>query len=100
MTILRWTLDSCPCVIRFDPATETFDDYEARCDEHRTLQNQALYDGVKAHNNSFNNQYSVGPTPTEQELEDEANRITGLKIAEAARIRANGPTERRTPGPP
>lgn len=95
MTILRWTNDSCPCVIQFDPATVTFVAWEARCDEHKLLVMQALLDAVLIHNNGFNNQYSTGPTPTEQEIENETNRITGLKIAEAARIRANGPTERR-----
>jgi len=100
MTILRWTVDSCPCVIQFDPATGTFVDFEARCDEHKLLVFQALFDAVLIHNNGFNNQFSVGPTPTEQEIEDEVVRVTGLKIAEAARIRANGPTERRIPGPP
>jgi len=95
MTVLRWTVDSCPCVIQFDPATGTFVTWESRCDEHKLLDSQALYDAVLIHNNGFNNQYSVGPTPTRQELEDEAVRIRGIKVTEKDRITRAGPTERK-----
>jgi len=95
MTILRWVLDSCPCVIEFDSRGDVFVKWESRCDEHKLLDNQALYDAILIHNNGYNNQYSVGPTPTERELEDEAVRITALKTSEQNRIRNAGPTETR-----
>ncbi len=95
MTILRWVLDSCPCTIQFDSVGDTFVKWEARCDEHKLLDNQALYDAVLLHNNNFNKQFSVGPTPTERELEDERLRIWALKTSEQNRIKSAGPTERK-----
>jgi len=95
MTILRWNVDSCPCIIQFDTAGDTFVKWESRCDEHKLLDNQPLYDAILAHNNGFNRQYSPGPTPTERQIEDETNRVTALKTSEANRIRSAGPTERK-----
>lgn len=95
MTILRWVLDSCPCVILYDIAGATFVKWEARCEEHKLLDNQALYDTVLIHNNGFNNQFSVGPTPTERELKDETLRVTALKVSEKDRITRAGTTERK-----
>jgi len=92
MTILRWVLDSCPCVIQFDTIADTFVKWERRCD---LLDNQALYDAILVHNNGYNRQYSIGPTPTEREREDETLRITALKTSEQNRIKSAGPTERK-----
>lgn len=95
MTILRWVLDSCPCVIQFDTIGDTFVKWESRCDLHKLLDNQALYDAILVHNNGYNRQYSAGPTPTEQEIEDELVRIVALKTSEQNRIKSAGPTERK-----
>ncbi len=93
MSIIKWIIDSCPCILLFEDSTITFSRREARCNEHRLLDGQALLDGVIAHNKSFNDQYSVPPTPTREEEKAEGLRITTLKIAEKERILRDGPTE-------
>ena len=95
MSLKRWDIDSCPCVIFYDDAAFTFVSWERRCNEHKLLDRQPLFDGILLHNQSFNSQYSTSPTPTRQEVEAEKERITTLKIAETDRIESDGPTERK-----
>ena len=95
MSVKRWALDSCPCVILYDDTAFTFVSWESRCNEHRGLDNQRLFDGVLLHNQSFNSQYSVPATPTRREIEIEKERIATLKIAETDRIERDGATETR-----
>lgn len=94
MSLKRWTLDSCPCIMQYDDATMTFVKWEARCDEHKLLDGQPMFDGVLAHNQSFNNQFTLGPSPTREEFRTETFRVKKLKTDEAKRIQRNGPTER------
>lgn len=95
MSLKRWGLDSCDCVIIYEDSNFTFSSWERRCNEHRALDGQRLYDGIAAHNKSFNDQYSVPPTPTREELKTESNRITQLKISERDRILRAGSSETR-----
>ena len=93
MSQIRWSLDSCPCVVVYDDRDFTFVRWEKRCDEHKALDGQRLYDGIALHNKSFNDQYSVPPTPTREEEKVESNRVMQLKISERDRINRNGPVE-------
>lgn len=95
MSLKKWTLDSCPCILLYDDVAFTFVNWEARCNEHRGLDGQPLFDGVLAHNQSFNNQYTVPPTPTREEVEAENTRLRALKTSETSRIERAGATETR-----
>ena len=91
----RWIVDSCPCVLIFDKNGFVFERFEARCDEHKLLDGQALFDGVRTHCASFNSQHTLPPMASDEAKEQEKLRIGGLKGTERARIESNGPTERR-----
>jgi hypothetical protein len=93
MSHKRWKVDSCPCVLIYEDSNFTFVRREVRCREHSGLDGQPLFDGVLAHCASFNRQYSLPPSPTDDDRKTESARIKTLKEAEKARITRLGPPD-------
>ena len=93
MSEKKWSPDTCPCVLLYDDATMTFIDYIVRCREHAGLDGQRLFDGVVTHCAGINNQYSVPPTPTDDQRRIERARIKAMKVAEKDRITRLGPPD-------
>jgi len=95
LTIVQAWIDTCPCVILYDDSAFTFVSWEKRCNEHRLLDGQPLFDAIVAHSNSFNRQFSSAALATKAEFQAEQLRINLLKATEKDRITKAGPTERK-----
>ena len=95
MTILEWSPNTCPCLIQYDPATDTFVKSVRRCNEHRLVDGQPLLDAIQAHVRSFSRQFAVDITAPKEDYIAESTRISELERAEKERIESEGPTETR-----
>lgn len=51
--MIKYSPDTCDCVVEFDPNGSTFSRWHQRCFLHKDLDGQALLDAVLAHNRTF-----------------------------------------------
>ncbi len=85
---IRYTPDTCDCIIEYDPTNVTYTNWVQKCFEHKDLDGQALQDAVFTHNQV----YQV--TGSESPVELATNRAD--KQAEKIRIRGLGAVTKNT----
>lgn len=83
MTI-RYCPDTCDCIIRFSHDGTTFEEWEQKCQMHKSFNGQILFDKILEHNRS------IGVLSTDTPTVTEIANIMKEKLAEKNRIKSLG----------
>jgi len=83
MGLIRWTLDTCECIIDLDMPNETFSNSIQICQLHKNFRDQRLLTEILAHNRTF---FDSRQNKTDLQKEEQIR----LRANEKARIRALG----------
>jgi len=80
---IRWTLDTCDCIIDLDMPNETFVAWVQVCQLHKDFNGQSLLNEVLAHNRTFDDR-------SENLTEEQKDQRNSLRTTEKQRIRNMG----------